>query len=281
MAFQQELTINAPHHTASSLGFSVGWRRKESRAGPCFPHCEAALTGESGPSRWGRRGLQSQSTGTPLARCLVGKGALFRGQEGLKLGRRRKSSGRAAGGLGPQADNSAGRSVNGECRHQGRARAQGHQHLRATGRQRASVGHPRGLLHPGPRHDVVPSIPNLPPPARATGELVGWPGASIGRRRLRSQNAPHGASLKRDHDGGGAGAPRSDRSAGERGQSSDGERAASRPGLRDLPAPPLSFHRPLGLPGAAQGRRRREARVSIPLSCRVPILGPLLPYLCG
>lgn len=40
-----------------------------------------------------------------------------------------------------------------------------------------------------------------------------------------SHNAAHGASLKRDHDGGGAGAPRSDRSAGERGQSSDGEDA--------------------------------------------------------
>lgn len=53
------------------------------------------------------------------------------------------------------------------------------------------------------------------------------------RRRLAgrgacSHNAAHGASLKRDHDGGGAGAPRSDRSAGERGQSSDGENAGPR-----------------------------------------------------
>lgn len=53
------------------------------------------------------------------------------------------------------------------------------------------------------------------------------------RRRLAgrgacSHNAAHGASLKRDHDGGCAGAPRSDRSAGERGQSSDGENSGPR-----------------------------------------------------
>lgn len=46
-------------------------------------------------------------------------------------------------------------------------------------------------------------------------------------RGARSHNAAHGASLKRDHDGGGAWAPRSDRSAGERGQSSDGEYTAT------------------------------------------------------
>lgn len=60
-------------------------------------------------------------------------------------------------------------------------------------------------------------------------------------RGARSHNAAHGASLKRDHDGGGAGAPRSDRSAGERGQSSDDGETEVQRGRSDLPKAPPSM----------------------------------------
>lgn len=61
----------------------------------------------------------------------------------------------------------------------------------------------------------------------------------IGEQLRCSQNALDGASLKRDHDGGDAGPPRSDRSAGERGQSSDGERAVQlQPPRLPVPAGP-------------------------------------------
>lgn len=47
------------------------------------------------------------------------------------------------------------------------------------------------------------------------------------------------------------------------------------------PRPPRRPVGLLGLPGAAEGRRRYGAGVSILLSCRVPFLGLRLPCLCG
>lgn len=176
----------------------------------------------------------------------------------------------------------------GERRRLGGTGAHGHQppkNPRPAARMRCPHRQP-APLPPGPPHPTAQRPSPAPPPrrpVRAARERVVLPGALIGQPRRRSQNAAHGASLKRDHDGGGAGPPRSDRSAGERGQSSDGERAAPRASIHGLPgAAPTSP--PSGPPGpsrAAEGRRRYGAGVSILLSCRVPFLGLRLPCLCG
>lgn len=128
-------------------------------------------------------------------------------------------------------------------------------------------------------------------PRRLGRERASPRNLAIGRPGARSQNAPHGASLKRDHDGGGAGAPRSDRSAGERGQSSDGKCPRPRaPRPRSLAALPCSALAPAGLatgrglPGAQGWSRRRWRGAGLSSAC-APALAPLAglsaPWLCG
>lgn len=70
-------------HAAGGLGLSLARRGRSSRAGPCFPPCEAALARERRPSRWDRRGLLPLSTWTtPVAGAPEG---------GRRLGRRRQA----------------------------------------------------------------------------------------------------------------------------------------------------------------------------------------------
>lgn len=143
----------------------------------------------------------------------------------------------------------------------------------------------RPAARPGPRRPRRRRHPRLRRPLgarEAPGSL-----RRLAGRGARSHNAAHGASLKRDHDGGGAGAPRSDRSAGERGQSSDGEyaatpapqrpRASGRP-CRAGPSRPLPGGR-RGPPGSLEAEAAAVAwrRILHPTFLSPPL--PLFPGL--